>query len=323
MTGVQGGCSFLLLVILLGSVSPVVSEEPTIRLRGRKENIVTRSVITVGDIVDVTSSSYRDDDAVIGLKKIRIVSSPNPGEEVTISADRILGRLRDEGVDLKAIGYTLPRVTVVTRASHAISYDEIRAAIEEYLHQSESDVILKAIDYNEPVLVTPGTLSLEVQPYTLRDTNRMGFWITAKGKDDEKKRFPIRATVEEWRQVPVASRPIREGSIIGLNDFHMARMNLKEVPRDTTFSKEQIIGLEASQSIGFGEVFRKTKLNIPPVVASGSTVTIRYRKGAITATASGVALEDGVLNQEIRIRNSASKKVVQGRVIEPGLVGVE
>ena len=39
-------------------------------------------------------------------------------------------------------------------------------------------------------------------------------------------------------------------------------------------------------------------------------------------TAVGTALENGGLGQDIRVRNDSSKKIVMGRVIEPGLVMV-
>ena len=46
------------------------------------------------------------------------------------------------------------------------------------------------------------------------------------------------------------------------------------------------------------------------------------RFGRLEATATGVALENGGFNQEIRVRNEGSKKVVVAKVLEAGLVSV-
>ncbi|MCB0340106.1 MAG: flagellar basal body P-ring formation protein FlgA, partial [Bdellovibrionales bacterium] len=81
-------------------------------------------------------------------------------------------------------------------------------------------------------------------------------------------------------------------------------------------------GFETNRNIGFGEVFRKPMLHIPPVITSGSKVTVFYKSAAMEATASGVAVEDGIEGSEIRVRNDNSNKVITGRVVGPGMVQV-
>ena len=51
-------------------------------------------------------------------------------------------------------------------------------------------------------------------------------------------------------------------------------------------------------------------------------MAIVFRFGRREATATGVALENGGFNQEIRVRNEGSKKVVVAKVLEAGLVSV-
>ena len=69
-------------------------------------------------------------------------------------------------------------------------------------------------------------------------------------------------------------------------------------------------------------MFQKRKLDIPPVIDMGALVTLVYRSGGIEATASGVAIESGALGDEIRVRNDSSRKIILGKVLEPGIVGV-
>jgi flagella basal body P-ring formation protein FlgA len=47
-----------------------------------------------------------------------------------------------------------------------------------------------------------------------------------------------------------------------------------------------------------------------------------FRRGRLEATATGIALEDGAIEQEISVRNESSKKVVRARVSEKGVVFV-
>jgi flagella basal body P-ring formation protein FlgA len=62
---------------------------------------------------------------------------------------------------------------------------------------------------------------------------------------------------------------------------------------------------------------------IPPVVKSGSRVTLLFKRGQLEVTASGIALENGIVGSEIKVRNENSKRVVIGRVADEGLVVVE
>jgi flagella basal body P-ring formation protein FlgA len=50
---------------------------------------------------------------------------------------------------------------------------------------------------------------------------------------------------------------------------------------------------------------------------------MKYQSEFFEATASGVALENGGIGQEIKVRNDASKKVVSGQVLEAGIVRVQ
>ena len=58
------------------------------------------------------------------------------------------------------------------------------------------------------------------------------------------------------------------------------------------------------------------------MVEMGAMVTLVYRSGGIEATASGVAIESGAQGDEIRVRNDSSRKIILGKVLEPGMVGV-
>jgi flagella basal body P-ring formation protein FlgA len=83
-----------------------------------------------------------------------------------------------------------------------------------------------------------------------------------------------------------------------------------------------VVGRSLVRDVGQGEMFNSLAVVIPPVVTAGSRVTMLYRHGRLEAAAVGVALEDGVERQEIKVKNEASQKVVSARVVEKGVVEV-
>ena len=315
----------LLTPFLLASALPLRAENGprSIRIIGREKATVTTSQVRLGDVADVTSARVSDDEAIIALQKIVLADAPKPGRSITLSAQEVLERLRGQGVDLQRIGYALQRITTVQRAGRTLLAGEVREAIEEYLRQSKRDVSVKDLSYRENVMLTPGITELRVSAWEGTRTGQMVFEISATVENEPPTRFKVQAAVDEWRELPVAARPVQRGALISEEDIKMARLNAAAIPADATTDKQSLIGLQAERAVGFGEVFPRNKLVQPPLIASGSEVMLVYKTEMFTATATGVALEAGQQGQEIKVRNTASKKVVMGKVLEAGLVGVK
>lgn len=309
-------------LLLLFLVGPAFAATQEVILEGRTAVTVTQPFVSLGDVADVSSRVAGNDDAIIALKKIRIAESPLPGAETTVTASTILDALRANGVNTDAVGYRFPRVISVQRAGRKVLQQELRAVIEEVLKQSDRDISLRALRYDEDIAVTPGDIEMSASMFQTNKPGELGFSFEVESDKKTVQQFDVFATVEEWREIPVATRSIRRGSVIDVNDVRMARYNVSALPGDVALEPNSVYGLEASKNISFGEVFQKRKLSIPPVVEMGDIVTLVYRSAGIEATASGVAIESGAEGDEIRVRNDSSRKIVLGKVLEPGLIGV-
>jgi flagella basal body P-ring formation protein FlgA len=140
--------------------------------------------------------------------------------------------------------------------------------------------------------------------------------------DSDDARFQLKALVDEWKLVPVAVRPVTRGTVVTASDIELTRVNSGVVGRDALENIGDVVGRVASRTIGQGEIFHASALVIPPIVSAGSRVTLLFRQGRLEATATGTAMDNGQVGQEIRVRNDSSKKVVPAKVIEAGLVSV-
>ena len=309
----------LLMIVLLTSAVHADSEK-TIHIRGRERSIVTTANVRLGDIAEISSRRIEDDEAVIGLQKVIVASSPQPGSQTTVSAHKIIERLRQEGVSLQRVGYVLPRVIIVERAARQIGIEEITAAIQDYLQQQQREISIREVRLEEPVHVAPGEIDFDVRAENNRFSGQLRFNLTATVPGENPVSFQAQARYDEWRIVPVAKRHVSRGSLISDQDVMLARMNVSALPRDAALEVDQIIGQEVSGDIALGEAFRSNRLAVPVVVNAGSQVLLLYQAPLFEATATGVALESGVQDQEIRVRNLGSKKIVSGRVAEAGLV---
>lgn len=300
--------------------SPSVSSS-SIRLQGRAEAVVTEGTIRLGDIAQIDSPNVQDDEAIIHLKRISVGESPKAGDTMMLDGSRVLERLKDEGVRLDSVRYTLPRNISITRAFREVKMDELERALGAFIAKGEKQIEVKQIMMDKPVRVPTDSLGLEVVALQTTKPGHIGVDFKSIAGSDEV-RFQMKAIADEWRMMPVAIRPMMKGSIVSASDVQLTRMNGTSMGRDSLEHIADIVGRSLTKDVGQGEMFKASAVVIPPVVNAGSRVTVVFRQNRLEVTAVGTALENGGLGQDIRVRNDSSKKVVMGRVVEPGLVMV-
>jgi len=307
-------------------IGSVVAESPkgsspTIRVQGRAEAIVTDKTVRLGDVAQIDSPNIQDDEAIIELKKIAVGVSPKAGESVTLEGSTVLERLRNEGVRLDSIRYSLPRNIAVTRAFREVKLDELERALTSFLSKGEKQVDVKQLVVDRPIRVPTDSLGLEVVALQTTKPGHIGVDYKSVAGSDEV-RFQLKAFADEWRLMPVASRPLVKGVTVAANDVQLMKVNGTSVGRDSIENLGDIVGRNLTKDIGQGEMFKANAVVVPAVITAGSRVTIVYRQSLLEVTASGIALENGGMGQDIRVRNESSKKVIVGKVSDPGLVTV-
>jgi flagella basal body P-ring formation protein FlgA len=295
-----------------------------ISIVGRADIMVTSPVVTLADVADVSSTAlHKHDEAIIVLKQTPLVSSPLPGKSKEISAQEILQILRAHQVNFEEVGYSLPSIINVTRASRQVKDDEIKAAIQDALAtQGNQEIVIKELIKSSPVNIAPTMVAFTAEQVGIPHNGRLSFSVTATSPEGEKQSFTTQAYVEEWGHVPLAKRPLTRGTIVALEDVAMARLNLQTLPRDAVRNSDNVIGLEVSQDIAFGEFFKNKSIGIPALVKSGDKVAAVIRSNILEVTLKATALDSASLGGEIRIRNDSSKKVLRGKVVGEKLVEV-
>ena len=313
----------ILLIIPLISEAAERAQTRSIKVIGREAAVVTTDTVRLMDIAEISSPQVSDDEAVIGLQKVQIGTSPRPGEEITIPAASVLERLRTQGISLEQIAYTLPRIMKIKRAARPLAREEVLELVNSYMRSSGSNAALRNLSFPADTQLAPGDVHFEVQRLADTRPGRMSFTLTARVKGAEDVRINVEAEADEWREIPVASRSLARGSIVGPEDIMLARMNLANLSQDAAVESDTVLGREINRDLRPGETFSRAKLEIPPLIAAGSRVTMVSRSQFFEITASGTALEAGMAGSRIKVRNEASKKIVMGLVKDAGLVEVK
>ncbi len=303
------------------ALSEIVQEGSSINIQGKSEVVVTEPSIRLADVAHVESPRVQDDEAMVALRKIAIAASPKAGESISIEGTKVLERLRDEGIRLENIRYTLPRQIRITRAFREVGSDELEKALLSFLDKSDRQIELKRLVVDKPIRIATDSNGVEVVGLRATHSGHFGVDYRALSRSDES-RFQLKAFAEEWRTIPVASRPLKRGATISAEDIELNRVSKNKVSRDAIDNLGQLVGYQLTRDVGQGEMLSDAMLMIPPVIKAGARVTLLFKQGRLEVTASGVALENGVRGAEIKVRNENSKRIVSGKVVEEGLVAV-
>lgn len=132
----------------------------------------------------------------------------------------------------------------------------------------------------------------------------------------------VPASVSLYREVVVASRPVKRNMLIQGSDLTMAERDLGTLGQGYFIDHQQVIGNLARRSLQANQVITPNQISAPPMVRRGEQVVIIATSGSISVRMPGEALSDGALGQQIRVRNTRSQKIVHARVIAPGQVEV-
>jgi flagella basal body P-ring formation protein FlgA len=324
MTKISISRLMALVTLVAGICEPLSAEswsarKTDIRLQGRGEVVVTEEMIRLSDIALIESASVADDNSIMELRKIPVASSPKAGETTTLEGARILEKLRDAGVRLDSLLYTFPKEVRVTRAYREVSQDELERALKSFLLTQDRQIEVKQLLSERPIKVPTDALNVEVVALHATQPGHFGVDYRLRANSGDV-RFQMKALADEWRMVPTAVRPLKRGDVVSAADIRLTKMNAGALNSGALEQIGDVVDMALLRDVGQGEVFTSKAVKLPAVVESGSKVTMVFRRGRLEATASGVALEDGALDQEINVRNESSKKVVRARVSERGIV---
>jgi len=123
--------------------------------------------------------------------------------------------------------------------------------------------------------------------------------------------------------VIVANRLILMGSPIGAEDISLEVRRFPGTVRCCATNPDEVVGLLARRTIPVAGVIPLDAIAQAPAIKRGELVTVVASLPGMEIRSTGVALGDARPGEAVRIRHSASSKVIQARADTPGVVRVD
>ena len=122
-------------------------------------------------------------------------------------------------------------------------------------------------------------------------------------------------------QLPVPRVTIYPGQVIdgGMLVDRAFRLN---GAKSVTMSKDDLIGKVARQTLLPGRPVNNDAVRAPHTITQGQAATVVFQSGALTITATAVALQSGGTGDVVSVRNVDSGRIIKGTVGADGSVHV-
>lgn len=298
--------------LLLAFTGAAAAQSARPELRGNVT--VNHDIVRIGDLVENAGP----------VANIPIFRAPDLGTTGAVSIERIVEAISSHQlIDIDTHGLA---DVVVTRASRAISPQEISASIAQALARRYGLGAPQNLSLNFDLPVH----TLQVEPSATGDLQ-----VRALSYDPHSSRFDVTldlqsslmlhrqparftGTAIETVEAIAVNRPVDRGEVLQASDLTILRRPKAQAGGLADINAA--IGLAARHQLRPGQLIYAADLMKPQIVQRNDTVTLTYEAPGLMLTLRGQAQDAGALGDTIGVLNPQTKRVVQGVVSGPGRV---
>ncbi len=134
--------------------------------------------------------------------------------------------------------------------------------------------------------------------------------------------FYVGVQIHHYDEVVMSNQPILQNTLITKEMLKIQRMEITELTQGYFTEIAQITGSFAQHPLPINQIMTPYLLKIRPLIQAQEQVTIMANLGSIQIKTTGIALNSGQKGDLIRVRNLSSHKIVEGLIMDAGLIAV-
>lgn len=268
--------------------------------------------LTLGDVFE-GAGQYAD----------RIIArAPAPGKRTTLTPEWLAYVARSYNLQWMPLSAT--DRAVVERTSHVIGKEEISAKILNALTPELPPAEVYTVHFDnrtaEVHLPTNIPPTLYIERITRDKLSNRFFAVFAA--DRGRHRHTVSGRLLRIVEIPVVTRRMRKGEVVGLNDVQMITVRANQIGPNVIINKEEVLGKSPRRTLVENRPIRSNDVRQPVLVKRGGLVSMIYQTKFMRISARGKAKQNGSRGEAVRVENIGSKKVVEGVITGPGEITV-
>ncbi|NND54301.1 MAG: flagellar basal body P-ring formation protein FlgA [Gammaproteobacteria bacterium] len=186
-------------------------------------------------------------------------------------------------------------------------------AVEKHMGTPRGRVVAVANEIDSRLRLSSCNVPLEAElPYATTRKTRVTAEVRCPGSRPWKLYVPVRLQV--WQQVLIAAGPLTRGKLLEADDMILAERTIGQQTRGFLLDPKHAVGYRLKRSLSEGDVITPAVIVAPPLIERGQAVTIEAAAGGLRVQMAGVALENGLAGDIIKVENRESGRKVEGVV---------
>lgn len=322
------------LALLLATTSLVAAEpddDGRLRIALQAEVEVTESLVRVSDVALIFGGNAVQRERIGALDLFEMT-----GSETTTQVERLLIEARllvsgEAAGSYVVTGAAVARVSLSqNRSAEQRVLDAARNSISEQLALPADEVV---VQLSQPLTAELVELinATDTAQFVARPTapigrrTRVDLWL--QGSRGGQLVRPVAIDVRFRQLAPVAVRPLKARQKLTPDDVALETRDLPR--RGVSLTLEQLIGKTLRKPVVAGGILAEGDLVVifddkdPVIIRPRDVVRVTARKRNLTLEMPAAeAMQAGRMGETIRVRNTATQKVIIGRVAGPGEVEV-
>jgi flagella basal body P-ring formation protein FlgA len=146
-------------------------------------------------------------------------------------------------------------------------------------------------------------------------------WIEKDGEIVE--RGQVRLRIKKFSEVLVATDRIGRHDALSKDNLALARMEVTSLREQPVRSFDDLADQRAKRNLRKGQILTSPAIEPVPDIEVGREVTIVVSNDLLTITAPGKALQTGSTGDYVKVRNTATGKVLSAKVVDATSVAVD
>jgi flagella basal body P-ring formation protein FlgA len=281
--------------------------------------------ISVGDISDLIGTGNGQ------LERVRrlVVSRAAPaGDTVTVTQQYIKICLRREGFSLNDFdieGADSSKVLTQSQEFDPASLvPEIKNFVLRQIKEDARNVSVKLGSQEKRLVLPAGDIKPTFRP-AFSGKYEGSVLLTAEIEVNGRmvKALPLRVNIEIFHPVAVTTHRIEKGDKFTDENVALVRTPTSKILTGSLSQLDYVVGRTAANPLVPGTVIRFADIYDPPAITHGKEVQAVVRRGNIEVTVNVRAIEDGKAGEMIRVENTASHKLLKGKVLDEKTVLID
>lgn len=181
--------------------------------------------------------------------------------------------------------------------------------IEKFPSTNEEKTLISVAKLDPRIVIKPCSIPLTANIPEKNNVRNVNVKVTCDESTPWK--IYISARIEKTKAILVAKNIISKGDTLDDSNVELAYLAINKVRGNKLTDKSIVFGAKAKRRIAQGKVISKNSICL---VCKGDVVTIIASSDSFSIKTQGVALSSGNINDQIRVRNTRSNKIITPKV---------